>query len=367
MRYGNDRVIGSRGTTLVELTVAVAIIAVVFAAVMPLFAGIRNSADARWANLEMVQNARVLNEQLCRWLAAARRITAVSADTSDSGYIQFETANGDSWRCALGEDGWVRFGPVGALSELAGPLDSLRFTCYDGNDLANPVAGPEAIRFVTWEVGLRSEGSMTRGRIVRGACGLRVAARPEQAIVTYDFAARRPGVDCFAFADQGKPQTPETLTTPAKAIESDQYAAIGADDGKYHVFQVPDDSQFAQVRLVFEVEQRAEDVASIVVTWKGRGVNTHVTAVDGAALYLWNYGASTYELIQSSPNTEAKVTLAGSGVGPAAQYMGGAAGKTVSLLVVSNDAKWGTENDALSTDYAKIDVTVSGGAGAFAP
>ena len=38
-----------RGTTLVELTVATALMATVFAAILPLFAGIRNSAEARWA------------------------------------------------------------------------------------------------------------------------------------------------------------------------------------------------------------------------------------------------------------------------------------------------------------------------------
>jgi len=367
MRYGKDRVIGPRGTTLVELTVAVAIVAVVFAAVMPLFAGIRNSADTRWANLEMVQNARVLNEQLCRCLAAAKRITAVSSGASESGYIEFETADGESCRCDLGEDGWVRFGPVGDLNALAGPLDSLRFVCYDGNDLDNPVVAPEAVRLVTWEAGLRSEGSMAHSKIVRGACGLRVAAHPEETVVPYDCATRRPGVNCFAFADQGETQAPDASSMPAKAVESDQYAAIGADDGKYHVFQVSDESQFAQVRLAFEVEQEAGDVASIAATWKGRGVNAHALAVDGATLYLWNYGASAYELIQSSQNTETPVTLTGSGAGSAARYMGGASGRTVTLLVVSNDKKWGTEENALSTDYAKIDVTISAGAGAFAP
>jgi len=47
--------------------------------------------------------------------------------------------------------------------------------------------------------------------------------------------------------------------------------------------------------------------------------------------------------------------------------MGGAAGKTVVLLVVSSDKKWGKEGNTLSTDYAKTDVTISGGAAAFAP
>ena len=258
MRCVKDRVIDRRGTTLVELTVAVAIVAAVFAAVMPLFAGIRNSADARWANLEMVQNARVLNEQLCRCLAAAGRVTAVSSDTDDDGYVQFEAADGVSYRCALGDDGWVRFGPVDDLSELIGPVDSLRFVCYDGNDLANPAAASEAVRLVTWEAGLRSEGSMTRGKTIRGACCLRVAAREEEVVATYDFASSRPGVDCFAFADQGEPQAPDSLAVPAKAVES---RSIRRDRRRRRktprVSRSPMSSQFAQVRLAFEIDAGA--------------------------------------------------------------------------------------------------------------
>jgi hypothetical protein len=175
MRCVKDKTTDRRGTTLVELTVAVAIMAVVFAAIMPLFAGIRNSADSRWAHLEMVQTARVLNEQLCRHLAAARRITAASAGTSDEGYIQFEAADGVTYRCALTAGGDVEFGPVGDLSALVGPVDYLRFVCYDGNDLAQPAPTPEGARLVTWEAGLRSAGVMARDKILRGACYLRAA------------------------------------------------------------------------------------------------------------------------------------------------------------------------------------------------
>ena len=111
---------GPRGTTLVELTVATALMATVFAAIMPLFAGIRNSADARWAGLEMVQNARVLNEQLCRYLTQARRMVAFSASTDDSGYIEFEAQDGVVYRCAVGTRGYIEFGPVGKLVSLPG-------------------------------------------------------------------------------------------------------------------------------------------------------------------------------------------------------------------------------------------------------
>jgi hypothetical protein len=183
MPGAKDKTTNRRGTTIVELTVAVAIIATVFAAIMPLFAGVRNSAESRWAHLEMVQNARVLNEQLCRHLAAARRVTAAGADTSNDGYIQFEAADGVSYRCALGAAGDVEFGPVGDLSELVGPVDYLRFVCYDGSDLDHPAPTLDGVRLVTWEAGLRSTGPRTRDKIIRGACCLRVGDPRGKAIV----------------------------------------------------------------------------------------------------------------------------------------------------------------------------------------
>ncbi|MGE5296948.1 MAG: hypothetical protein ACM3VT_19165 [Solirubrobacterales bacterium] len=371
MRYGQDKTIDCRGTTLVELTVAVAVMAVVFAAIMPLFAGMRNSADARWASLEMVQNARVLNEQLCRYLAAAKRITAVSAESSDSGTIEFEAADGTSYRCALETDGRVVFGPIGELSELAGPVSSLRFVCYDGNDLIDATTTPEEVRLVTWQARLQSEGTLTHDKTLSGTCYLRVAgtngADETGPVVTYDFATRTPGTDCFAFADEGKPQVPDTPTTPDQLIESDLYAAMAVDDARSHALKAFSDADWAQVRVMFQIEQEPAHVARITATWIGTGVNGHSFSMDGAALYLWNYRSSQYELIQISPNTEAEVTLRGSGAAAASQYLGGAGGKTVVLLVVSNEKMLGNKRDMLSTDYVKIDVTTAGGAEAFAP
>jgi type II secretory pathway pseudopilin PulG len=180
----------SRGTTLVELTVATAIMATLFAALIPLFVGIRNSTSARWAGLEMVQNARVLNEQLCRYLTQARRIVAVSASTEDNGFVEFEAEDGVVYRCAVGTSRYIEFGPVESRRErgdpqrdisrwgtLAGPVEYLRFTCYSEADFDTPVQTPNDIRLVSWEAGFQSAGPLTQGKSVTGACCLRVSAR----------------------------------------------------------------------------------------------------------------------------------------------------------------------------------------------
>ena len=160
-----------------ELTVATAIMTTVFAAVMPLFAGIRRSAEGRWASLEMVQNARVLNEHLGRWLAQARRITAISAAADAAGYVDFEAADGLVYRCAAGPHGAIEFGPLGRLRPLVGPVASLRFAGFDAADCDRPAPTPERIRLVTWEAALRSPGHFVKDKVVPGACCLRADCR----------------------------------------------------------------------------------------------------------------------------------------------------------------------------------------------
>ena len=174
MGYACDQTAASRGTTLVELTVATAIMATVFAALLPLFAGIRRSTEARWASLEMIQNARVLNEHLYRHLAQANRIVAVSASTEDGGYLEFEGHDGMVYRYAMGPRQYVEFGPVGTLCELAGPVEYLHFACYDDTDFDRPRPTPDGVRLVSWVAGLKSTGSRTRSKAVRGACCLRI-------------------------------------------------------------------------------------------------------------------------------------------------------------------------------------------------
>ncbi len=370
MVRAKDKTTDRRGTTIVELTIAVAIIATVFAAIMPLFAGVRNSADVQWANLEMVQNARVLNEQLCRYLAGARRIVTAGSSASNDGYLEFEAADGTIYRCDLGTGGYVEFGPVGDLSELVGPVEYLRFICRGIDDLADSSQTLEAIRLVTWEAGLRSPGALARDKAIGGACYLRVAPHrgtDEKRSATYDFSTSRPGVDSFAFAGQGKPQVPDELGVPAALFEADQYDLIQADDGQSHVVAVSSESLFAQLRMTFQLDQDPRDLASLVAAWKGKGVNAHSARADGASLYIWNYGSSCYELVQASVDTDAEITLAGSGSGVPAGYVGGAGGRTVVLFVVSNDRKTGQKANILFTDYAKVDVAASSGGGAVVP
>ncbi len=179
MNAGYEAEENRRGTTLVELVIAMAILVIVLGTIVPVFAGIRNGSDAQQARAGVLQNARVLNEHLLRHLAQAKRIVGVSAPMQTGGYIEFEAADGSVCRYGINADGYVEFGPIGAGAELAGPLNGLRFACYDANDLAKPIEIAGRIRFVTWEATLKSPGVPARDRAVSGACCLRADGKPD--------------------------------------------------------------------------------------------------------------------------------------------------------------------------------------------
>lgn len=350
-----------RGTTIVELTVATAILVTVFAAIMPVFAAVRNHAESAGANSEMVQNARVLNEQLYRHLAQARRITALSASTVTDGYIEFEAGDGAVRRCQVGANGYVVFGPPDNLCELAGPAKSLTFAGYDGNDPAMQTEVAAHVRLVTWEARLDSAGTLAGDKTTRGACYLRVNGNAPTIVVNaaYDFATGRQGVDCFAFAGPGRPQTPLTPDTPSSPLSSGQYDAIEVQDGTFHAVGTSSEGDYAQIRMVFQIRENRLSVTRITATWRGKGVNEHPSRVDGARLYVWNYLSAAYELLQASPNTEGEVTLTASRSDTPARYVGGTGEQTVVLLAVSNDKKTGQKLDTLFTDYVRLDVAAT--------
>jgi len=138
-----------RGVTLVEMVVAISLMTVALTAMVPLLRSIQNSWDSRQGAAEVLQNGRVLSDHLYRQLATAIQITDVSGDSDASGYIEFVDGDGVTRRYETGADGYVQFGAVGGLSDLAGPVSRFQFACYDGNDFSTPTVDADAIRFVS--------------------------------------------------------------------------------------------------------------------------------------------------------------------------------------------------------------------------
>ena len=150
--------------TLMEMVIALSIMAIVFTAVLPEFRAIQNSWDSKAGAAEALQNGRVLMDHLYHDLSKAARITAVSDSAESNGYIEFEDNAGSTLRYDIGENSYVAFGPVGSLSELAGPVSQLQFTCYDACDLDTPIMDVNSIRFVKVETTLTNSAAMGRDK-----------------------------------------------------------------------------------------------------------------------------------------------------------------------------------------------------------
>ena len=152
------------GLTLVEMVVALAIITVVFAVIVPQFRMILDSWDSRAGAAEAIQNGRVLVDHLNRNLSKAVIITDVSDSNDPNGFIEFEDNDGNTLRYDIASD-YVEFGVLGGLSDLAGPVSKLQFTCYDDDDLdapLDPITDVNVIRFVKVETTLTN--SAARGQ-----------------------------------------------------------------------------------------------------------------------------------------------------------------------------------------------------------
>ncbi len=149
--------------TLVEMVMALAIMAILFAAFLPQFRSIRNSWDSKKGGAEALQGGRVLTEHLYRNLATAVRITTVSDSTETDGFIEFEDNDGNTLRYDVnGTTSYVEFGVVGDLAELAGPVSRLQFTCYDAYDFDTAINDCNYIRLVEVQTILTNSAALAQ-------------------------------------------------------------------------------------------------------------------------------------------------------------------------------------------------------------
>ncbi len=158
MTVKNCKNIALKGLTMMEMIISLAIIAVLFAVMLPQFKNIQNSWASKQATAEALQNGRILIDRLSRDLAKAAQITAVSDPCDTTGYIEFVGNDAITYRYEIGADNIVEFGPVGTLSDLAGPVSQLQFTCFDAQDLDTPITTVGDIRCVKVQTTLTNTG-----------------------------------------------------------------------------------------------------------------------------------------------------------------------------------------------------------------
>ena len=168
--------------TLTETVVSLAIMAIVFAVLLPQVRSIRNSWDARAGTAETVQHGRVLVEHMRRNLSKAVSITDVSGSAETDGYIEFEDNASSTLRYDIAANNNVEFGTIGSLNDIAGPVSELVFTCYDGNDLTTAITDGNDIRLVNVQATLPNASAAGRDLTVKTSVYLRTGPLPGEVV-----------------------------------------------------------------------------------------------------------------------------------------------------------------------------------------
>lgn len=166
------------GLTLVEMVIAMAIITIIFAAILPQFRIIQNSWDSQAGAAETLQNGRVLIDHLNRNLSTAVRVTSVSSSSETNGYIEFQDNDANNLRYDIGVNNYVEFGPIGSLSDLAGPVSKLQFSCYGAVDLSTAITDVNAIRSVKVEMTLTNPAKLDQDMTFSTQAYIRTNALP---------------------------------------------------------------------------------------------------------------------------------------------------------------------------------------------
>lgn len=157
-----------KALAMLEMVIALVFIAILMAVMLPQFRRLSDNWDVREAGAQSLQNGMVLIDMLNRDLKRAARITAVSDPSEDFGYIEFENTEGAVIRCQLGQDSFVKYGPVGDSSDLAGPFTKLRFTCYGLQDMDTHTTDVGSIRFVRIEAVAPPQTKDSADRVITG-------------------------------------------------------------------------------------------------------------------------------------------------------------------------------------------------------
>ena len=160
MCAAEDKSRTARALTMLEMVIAMAIMAVVFSAILPQFRNINNSWTLKKASAEMLQNGRVFTDHIRFSLARAVKITAVSAPADSTGFIEFTAGDGNTYRYDISASGYVQYGQVGDPADLAGPVSRLQFSCYSLDDLDTPITDVKLVRFVKVTTTMVNTGSM---------------------------------------------------------------------------------------------------------------------------------------------------------------------------------------------------------------
>lgn len=132
------------GFTIVELLIVVAVMALLTAALSPLFRTSYQAWQIGDRRAEVIQNARLGMDKMSRELKQAKKITGVSSNTDSQGYITFLDYDGNAKEFRY-DGGYLAYDSGSGLFTLAGPIESLSFSCYKRDGSSCPNTSPANI------------------------------------------------------------------------------------------------------------------------------------------------------------------------------------------------------------------------------
>jgi prepilin-type N-terminal cleavage/methylation domain-containing protein len=137
-----------KAMTLLEVVISMAIVAVLFAVILPQLRLVQVGWAARREHSDNLQNARVIIDTLRRYLTGARRITAVSGPEHTQGFIQFIGSDDLEYSVRVDENKMVLFGHPGSEQPLGGPAERFGLSCYGLENPDRPTEVTAEIRLV---------------------------------------------------------------------------------------------------------------------------------------------------------------------------------------------------------------------------
>jgi prepilin-type N-terminal cleavage/methylation domain-containing protein len=183
-KVGRRRV---RAMSLIEVIVAMAIVSIVFVLLVEQFRTSRISWASKRANTEVIQNGRALMNHITFHLMKARRVTAVSDPCDSNGFIEFSDHDGGIMRYQIGENNYVQYGLTSDLSDLAGPVTALYFTCYDSCDLDTSISDVDYIRSIKVQATLPNPNILGRNHTLTTLAYLRTNYMSERIILGAEY------------------------------------------------------------------------------------------------------------------------------------------------------------------------------------
>ena len=152
---------------------------------------------------------------------------------------------------------------------------------------------------------------------------------------------------------------PSSATDPSVQVTATaDLAKIADDDGISYTINSVGNGEYAAQRFVFTLKESAANVERLNVTWKGSGTHDNISATQGADLYIWNGGSSSYEKLADT-SSNSTTTLAGGNSSVVTNYV---VDGNVTVLVMQKSAQQPVGEDGkyyshLATDYVKLVVT----------